>query len=347
MVRRDFGDGISVFRFAAAEGSYGPNYSGLKLQPGDAVTISLGGQQVIDGYVTTRSGAYDKDSHQLVIAGKSKTCDLKDSSVVVQPGTYDGSTLEQAANAVMAPHGISLTMLNPPDSISKPFASLAVQYGETVGEFVSRMAAMRGVFVTDDEQGNLVVGQGDPSAGAVAELTEGVNIKRCTFLIDDQTKFSKYEGTAQQPGNDQNWPPRANSAVATDDSARPNRYKLFVAEHPADSDELATRVNHEAASSSWQEVRLTVTVVGWFKPDGSLWKPVENISVNSPMAFPNADGAYTLGAQAVIFSQDDQNGTETTLELVLPNKLTTNPTAGIPDIGSSGGPQPATPSTPT
>lgn len=63
---------------------------------------------------------------------------------------------------------------------------------------------------------------------------------------------------------------------------------------------------------------------------------------HGPMV-PNADGAYTLGVQAAIFSQDDQNATETTLELVPPNKLTQNPTAGIPDIGSSGGPAPATP----
>ncbi len=335
-IRRDFGDGISVFQFTPAEGSYGPSYSGMKLQPGDAVTIALGGQTVITGYVTTRSGAFDKDAHQLVIAGKSKTCDLKDSSVVVQPGNFNGSSFQQAAQGVMAPHPVQLVMMNAGDAASKPFETLAVQYGETVGEFVSRIAAVRGLFLTDDENGNLVAGQGDPSAGSVAELREGGNIKRCTFLIDDQTAFSKWSGTSQQPGNDQNWPSRANSAsVQNNDSTRQNRTKLFIAQHPMDADELATNVNHEVVRSSWQKFTLSVTVVGWFKPDGSLWKPTQNVSVYSPMAFPTQDGTYPLAIQAVTWSQDSENGTETTLELVLPNLLTSVPTAGVSDLGNA------------
>ena len=55
----------------------------------------------------------------------------------VQPGTYDGSTFQQAAQAVLAPHNISLTMANPPNGASQPFKSLAVQYGETVAAFIS------------------------------------------------------------------------------------------------------------------------------------------------------------------------------------------------------------------
>jgi prophage tail gpP-like protein len=310
------------------------------------VTISLGGQQVINGKVTTRSGAYDKDSHQLVIAGRSNTSEMVDSSVKVQPGTFSGSTFEQAANAVMQPHGVGLVMMNPPDITSKPFQSLAVQYGESAAEFIECIAAMRGLFLGDDENGNLVAGQGDPSAATVAELTEGVNIKRCTFKIDAQNTWFETQGTSQQTGTDQSWPPRANSASAIDSSAPSNRYRLFIAEHPADSEELATRVNYDAARLAWQTVNVSVTVVGWFKPDGNLWKPAENVSIYSPMAFPNGTSAVPPGIQAVVWTQDDQNGTETTLELVIGQKLTTNPTAGIPDIPSSTGPAAANPDQP-
>jgi prophage tail gpP-like protein len=46
----------------------------------------------------------------------------------------------------MAPHPVTLTMQNPPQSASKPFANLSVQYGETVAEFIERIAMMRGLF---------------------------------------------------------------------------------------------------------------------------------------------------------------------------------------------------------
>ena len=273
MVRRDFGNGVSVFQFTPAEGGYGPQYQGLKLKPGDPVVITLGGKKVFSGFCKIRSGALDAASHQLVIAGESMTVDLVRSSVVVKPGTYDGSTFEQATRSVMAPHPSQLVMMNPPQIASKPIANLAVQYGEKVADFVSRIAMLRGVFLMDDENGNLVAGQGNPGAAPVATLAEGRNIKRLTWHLEDPAacSWNKMNGVGQQPGSDSNWPPRAISATATNSDIRSNLFKLFISEHPGDAQDLAQRVNHEAAVAAWPIVRLGVTVVGWLNPAGDLW----------------------------------------------------------------------------
>ena len=344
MVRRDFGNGVSVFQFTPAEGGYGASYQGLKLKPGDPVQITLGGQKVFSGFCKIRSGALDAQSHQLVIAGESMTVDLVRSSAVVKPGTYDGSTFEQAARGVMAPHQSSLVMMNPPAIASKPIANLSVQPGESVAEFVSRIAVLRGLFITDDADGNLVAGQGDPGAAAVATLAEGRNIKRLTWHLEDPAacSWNKLNGISQQAGSDTNYPPRDISATATNSTVRSNLYKLFVSEHPGDAQDLAQRVNHEAAVAAWPIVRLGVTVVGWLKPDGSLWWPVQNVSVYSPSAFPTDSALYTLGIQSCTYTQD-ANGTETTMELVRPDVLTSAPTSGIPDVA----PAPALTSTAT
>ena len=344
MVRRDFGNGVSVFQFTPAEGGYGASYQGLKLKPGDPVQITLGGQKAFSGFCKIRSGALDAQSHQLVIAGESMTVDLVRSSAIVKPGTYDGSTFEQAARGVMAPHQSSLVMMNPPSIASKPIANLSVQPGESVAEFVSRIAALRGLFITDDADGNLVAGQGDPSAAAVATLAEGRNIKRLTWHLEDPAacSWNKLNGISQQAGSDTNWPPRDISATATNSTVRSNLYKLFISEHPGDAQDLAQRVNHEAAVAAWPIVRLGVTVVGWLKPNGSLWWPVQNISVYSPSAFPTDSSLYKLGIQSCTYTQD-ANGTETTMELVRPDVLTSAPTSGIPDVA----PAPALTSTAT
>ena len=344
MVRRDFGNGVSVFQFTPAEGGYGNSYQGLKLKPGDPVQITLGGQKVFSGFCKIRSGALDAQSHQLVIAGESMTVDLVRSSAIVKQGTYDGSTFEQAARGVMAPHQSSLVMMNPPAIATKPIANLSVQPGESVAEFVSRIATLRGLFITDDADGNLVAGQGDPGAAAVATLAEGRNIKRLTWHLEDPAacSWNKLNGISQQAGSDTNYPPRDISATATNSTVRSNLYKLFVSEHPGDAQDLAQRVNHEAAVAAWPIVRLGVTVVGWLKPDGSLWWPVQNVSVYSPSAFPTDSALYTLGIQSCTYTQD-ANGTETTMELVRPDVLTSAPTSGIPDVA----PAPALTSTAT
>lgn len=336
MVRRDFGNGVSFFQFSAAEDRKGTGGNlNLLLQPGDAVQVRLGGHLVISGNVTTRSVAYDARSHSVVIAGKSSTMDLIDSSVIIKPGNYDNSTFEQAARGVMAPHPVKLIMQNPPAIASKPFQYLSVQYGETVGEFISRIAMMRGLILTDDENGNLVAGQGNPNAAPVAELYEGKNILRAVGKLDDQTAWSKYQMVSQSPGADTSLPPRWYSASGANPNARPNRFKLGIAEHPLKPDELQQRVNYEVVRSMWPSVECSITVVGWFRDNGELWKPTENVSIYSPMIFPTQSGMVPLGIQACTYAQDSENGTTTSLELVLPWLLSTNPDPGVPDIGGA------------
>ena len=53
---------------------------------------------------------------------------------------------------------------------------------------------------------------------------------------------------------------------------------------------------------------------GWLRDGVTLWKPGDNVFVKSPMAMLN----MTMKIQNVAFSQDNQNGTITTLDLVPP-----------------------------
>ena len=343
MVRRDYGNYVSVFQFTAAEpGPYGQGWDALRLKPGDPCEILLGGTRVIKGYVTTRVAAYDAQTHDLVVAGKSLTCDIHDSSIVVQPGNYNGSTFEQAGRGVMAPHPVSLVIKNPPDIASKPFKYLAVQYGETVGEFLERTANLRSLILCDDFDGNLTASQGNQSAAVVAELQEGRNIKRAVGKLDDQSLWSRYSSVSQMPGDDQNRPPRDNSATITTNSTRPNRTKLWISEHIGDPGDMQARANLEAARGTWKTVECSVTVAGWKRPDGQLWDVTDNVSVYSPMLFPNNTGLMTLGVQSVTYAQDSENGTTTTLDLVLPQLLTTLPAPPGLNSGSGGDPAQST-----
>jgi prophage tail gpP-like protein len=342
-VERVYGD-FSVFEFTPTEGAYGRNYGQLALLPGVPVTINLGGVQVINGFVTNRSVAYDSKSHQIVIAGKSKIEHLRKSSVVVKPGTYDGYTFEQAARAVMAPHPVNLIMKNPPQSSSKPFANLSVQYGETVAEFIQRISMMRGIFIWDDSDGNLCAGAADN--GVVADLTEGVNILRAHMVWDNQLAMSVWKSVGQQPGNDNNWPPRAISATGTNPSYPANWFNLWHAEHPGDAEDMATRVNYEQALTAQTGLQVSATVVGWKKPDGSLWDVGDGVTLLSPMLFPTQESAVTLYAQSVLYEQDSTNGTTTTLNLVVKAGLHGAPFNDVPDVSGANLPQPPKPATP-
>ena len=324
-VRRDYADWQSFFEFSAAEPNVdASSFASVPLTPATPVQVYLGSQKLIDGFVTTRSVSMDDKSHDVVIAGKSLTQKLE-ASAPIQQGNYNGSSFQQAAQGVMQSTGVNLVIQNPPDNASKPFDNLSVQYGESVGEFIERIAKMRGFFLTDDENGNLVASQADMTAAPVAALQEGVNILRATCTLDNQTVFSSMSVVGQQPGTDQNWPPRDYSATVQGPPEGNGRSRVIIAEHPGDAQDFQQRVNFEAARAAWGQVDCQITVVGWFKDDGSLWIPTEIVTVLSPTLFPSDSGAVLLGIQACVYQQDDKGGTTTTLHLKKKGALTTLP----------------------
>lgn len=323
-VRRTFGDGISVFSFSASEvTAKGGQRSAVFLKPGDPIAVSLGSHQVINGFVTKREVSYDKESHDLIIQGKSKTCDVADSSVIIRPGDYKGFNVQQIANAVMQPHAVSLVTRNPPSGWDKAFDFATPHYGETCFSFINRLCNQRGLRITDDKNGNLVAGQYDTAAKAVAALQEGRNILRAVGVLDDENAWSTTGMIQQSPGNDQNFgTTRAIAASVTNPGlTRPNRVRLVHGDMTGDAAQLATRTGFENDMTASTIVTASVTVVGWFKPDGELWKEGENVSVLSPMLFPMIDGNVTLSVQSVTYAQDSNEGTTTTLELVQPARL--------------------------
>ena len=316
---------MSDFQFAASEHTDpGATWGGLFLKPGDPVQISLGGVQVINGYVVKRSVAYDRESHDLVIQGKSRTCDVADSSVVIKPGTYAGNNFQQIANGVMQPHGVKVTMQNPPAGWDTPYKFATPQYGETCLAFLSRLANLRGLFLCDDANGNLTAGQGNPSAPNAAQLQEGKNILSAVGVLDDENAWSTTGMIAQFPANDDTWKQaRAATATVTNNTTRPNRVRLVHADTPASSQELVTRTNFENAITGSTLITADITVQGWFKPDGTLWQPTDNISILSPMLFPMVEGPVKLAVKSVTYAQSAEAGTTTTLQIVDPQHLTT------------------------
>ena len=343
-VQRDWHTNPSVFSFVCAEpGPNGQGYDALRLKPGDRADVYLGGVKAATCYITDRTATFDAESHDLIVSGKSMTCDLVDSSVPIKPGTFNGMTMEQVTRSLIAPHNVGLVLQNTPPIFAKPFKSLVPQYGETCFEMIQRMAVVRGVDMTDDENGNLVIGCGDPSAAPVAELVESRNILSARGTLSDQTAWSRYSVVGQNVGDSQTWPPRDYSATLTDAQQRSNRIRLMLSEHPGRRVKTSSSAaNHELARCLWPQVQVMITVRGWKMGDGTLWKPLHNVMVYSPMLFPNETGYVSLSIQSVLFAQDDKNGTTTTLTLVRPEgafgRRGDVGTAAIPGASSDGNP---------
>ena len=351
-VRRNFGDSVSVFEFMAAEPTTSdgilPAFAAWRIKPGDPCEIRLAGIRVIKGFVTRRQTVLDAKNHTLIILGKSITADAADSSA--QLGQYRGYSFAAIAASVLAPFGIQMLVDAAATAVAKPFKNVVVQVGETAHELLARLAMSRGLFLTDNADGNLVAAQMPAGGAKVADLVEGENILRIIATLDDQTLYSKYTAKGQDQGSDNGAPPRQSSATVENPNVRSSRINIFPAEHPGDSLDTAQRADMEARASLWPSVTVTCVVVGWLRPDGQLWQPTDAVTVKSPSCFPTDVQTMTLGVQSVIWAQSADFGTTTTLEMVQPGALTTVPNPGLsgkaPNLLSDPAPDQARPDAP-
>jgi prophage tail gpP-like protein len=243
----------------------------------------------------------------------------------------------------LKPFGLKFYWRNMPDGASKPFKSVQVFHGETVFEFIERLARLRGVFMTDDEHGNLVGGSVKSTAASAATLEEGRNIFEARAMMRDDQVRSKYMGHGQDKGSDDVWGKTASQISATAENPTEKRYRplILIAEEPSTKEDLKDRVDREQAQRIGTSVQCGVTVQGWLKPGGKgLWQIGEILSVKAPSLFPNPGGTQKLAVQTITFAQDAVRGTTTTLNLILPQALSAKflpgPGGGAPNLLSPG-----------
>jgi len=327
-----------MFRFTTAERHpIAQNWTLSQFKPGDACTITLGGQLAITGVITDRQTAYDSQNHAVQLMGKGVTWFAAKSSVLHKTGDFSGKSFEEAAKEVIKPYGVGVRTIGELDKT--PFKRLQCEKGEKVWDFCERIARPRKIIMGSDGDGNFLL-IGEHSGDVVDSLVEGQNILRMQCLLTIEDSYSRFDLYGQTAANDEQHGRKASeqsASVAGTDP--PPRFSALVtvAEQPVwGAGELAKRAQAENQWHNGTKVEAHVTVHGWLNGSGQLWTPGDDVNVRSPMAMLN----QTLSIEMVTFTQDDKSGTTTTLKLRAPWYLNDNVNAGV-SISGMPNPSPA------
>ena len=182
--------------------------------------------RIFTGYCTTRAGAYDAKSHDILISGDSRTVDLAHASVKVQPGTYDGAnirtgkprigrpgsrfTVSAGRWRILADWRLDQTFKNADPTIRRDGCQLS-----SAG---SRPRATW-LIVTDDANGNLVAGLADADATICRKRSSR---GRTSFGPHSSLPTHRPAASTSSKGvfarhlaSDDGWPSRAYSATAS------------------------------------------------------------------------------------------------------------------------------------
>jgi prophage tail gpP-like protein len=314
-VQLRWGDQAAYFRFTSVERDTPADmFYKLQFMPGTRCQINLGGVDVIDGVIEIRQVAADATQHGIELQGRSLTAKVAHSSVNTTTGSFDGMTFKQVADKVLSTYGSRIIPIGTLNSI--PFDKLQNQPGESVWDFLERIARPRGIILGSDSFGNFLA-IGDHSNPVVnTQLIEGQNIKKIQCVFEDTQTFNEYVVTAQSPASDDNAGTAASELRGSwAGTGWPGSLLITPSEQPVKQiQEVIDRAKNESVWHEGTKIEATVTVQGWFRDETTVWWPGDNVFVYSPMCPLN----MMMTIQNVTFTQTPDGGTETELYLKQP-----------------------------
>lgn len=302
-----------VFQFTCSEKQPAPKVQALlAFKPGDLCTILLAGILAITGEITIRQVAYDARSHGVQLIGKGLSYTADKSSVRTKTNSFDNNTWEQVARKLLGSIGVGLEVVGTLDA--RPFEFLQLQPGEIIFKTLERLARNRGIILGSNHRGQIVA-IGDHTSDVEDVLEEGVNILRANCTITNEYLHDQYFATGQSNGHDGLWGADASEIEASAGGSNERSSPLVTPmEQPGTQADAQRRAEFERRWHEGTQVKANVTVQGWLRNNGDLWRVGQSVWLRSPMLLLD----MPLAIQMATFRQNNDTGTTTELELVLP-----------------------------
>lgn len=294
--------------------------------PFSSCVLSDDDDPVITGYVDEVKPEIAARDTRTSITGRSKTADLVDCMLedfAADTNQFTGSKLDQIARAVAAKFGIAV-VVGPGVNVGDAFQDATFEWNETAFRFLERLARQRGVLLTDDPQGDLVLATtGTATAPAPLATGPGGNVFLARGLLSGRQRFSSYTIRSQaglwQTQNGQT--ADATAGQAQDPGVPRHRPWAGIAESALLQSDAQTRAEWEAAHRLGEAVMAILSVPEW-RASGQLWQ----VNQLARCTVPRLGLADTLLIGAVDYREDDR-GRRTDLTLARPAAFSPEPLA--------------------
>lgn len=129
----------------------------MRISEHDPVEVRIYGETVLKGWVDDIQLQMDGSGFQAAISGRDVTGDLVDASAnPIGPGEYRQVTLADLVASLCNPFGITVAT---DANIGAPFTLVALEPAETVMAAIERHSRQRGILVTSDGVGGVILTQ--------------------------------------------------------------------------------------------------------------------------------------------------------------------------------------------
>ena len=342
MVQHRWMELFPIFEVSVSEPTPGPTSftSFYNLVWALKVLVFLADVLAITGIITVRQSAADSNRHGVQFIVKGQSWQTVKSSIAPPLGNFDNQSYQQIAVAICKQSNVGVVVAPNTTVDSSPFQVCQAAPGEPAFDFLEKHAREKRIILGSDEYGHVVlIGQGQPPPlpDVFQEGGPNRNIERINVVISNDTLFAHYFAVAQNFANNQLWGTNAAQIALQMGGTDPLASSLVIPVELAMSDaEVAKRLVFEHQIHEGTFITATITVPGWLRSNGDIWRVGQTYTVIAPDHFPGFPNGIFLAAKTVTFEQSEGAGTTTTLELVRPEQLNGN-------LLQPGLPSPATP----
>lgn len=243
------------------------------IKQGEPCIVKIGEDRVVTGFVDDWVPSHDDSQVIIAVSGRDKTADLVDCSIEYPSGQFVNQTFTQIANTVCKPFDIKVIVNT---DVGAAFERIQIEQGETPHELLTRLARQRGVLLTTNGFGDLVITRASKEKAGVS-LILGMNIKAARGRFSWRDRFSKFtvKGSGAAFGS---WDTNSSSniggfkATVSDDEITRYRPMIIINDEITTAEGAAKRGQWERQRSIAQSNSAEYTVTGWRNPNtGELW----------------------------------------------------------------------------
>ena len=275
-------------------------------------SIYIGNDRVVNGFLYKVSPLKTIDGIFVELTGYSFTADIMDSEL--KP-PFEVSQIELVARAkqLVSPLGIDV-LLDSGTNQGGVFDRVTASADDTIGKHLMDLATQRGVLLSSNEDGNLLITNAKKNifAGFVSEEFPGVELWGADF--DGRKRFNAYRAYGQSPGNN------AKEAVSIDKNIPVSRFTSFNATDVIEG-ELQKVADWKKTTKIKEALQFPLTVNDWFSNTGTRerWKHNTVVNVVSPTLFLPQGFNFLIRSVEYILTE---TGRSTKLNLVPPEVFT-------------------------
>lgn len=245
----------------------------------DKVTVKVGDTQLMSGIVLATGPFYRFDDAGWKVAVRDLTGDLIKASALHKGGQWRNVKIDVIITDIIKPFGLKLRVL---DDVGAALKEFKLEHGETCLDACARAARKRGMLVTSNAQGEVVLCKAGKEK-AVGAIVRGDNVIEMEDIGTDEDRAGEYIAYGQSEVADDFETCRQKKAKAKDKEIKRYLPILVSADSKTSQADLQQLVDHQMRVRRGHAYGLRYKVDGWLTL-GKAWDINQRIPIYDDIA---------------------------------------------------------------